>query len=490
MGTKKPSGSNSKGNDIRAGGGYFELFARDNLTKVLDRISARVKAFGSMMSKVGGGLLKGGAALGAGPLALLFGGGSRLAETAQLARQMQVPIELMGKFQHAAERAGVSVEEVMNDTKGRFSDLLNQAPLIDPDEAKAALQIQTDFKDSIRALQDALTPLLKIISPIVTEVSNFIKENAGLIKVVAGVAAALFGVGAAFSLAGPLITIVGAAFGVLSSVVGAIMTPIGLVGAAFAGMVALFLTQTEAGVKIVGDLRASFRDMGETFSTVWGGVVNAVKAGNLELAFKIVTVGIKTVWAQLMLALRQGWNDFMNWTVEALRRNPWILPLIGGVVGGLVGGPMGALAGAGAGAAGALALEVYADEVKNGLMADVDGAKKRVDALKAELGGLRAQAAREVAAVENKPRDYQGGPKPADRFAEVKGGFDAASSLSQFGYGSKVSVETEIQKGIRVAAEKTAAEAKRIAESNIDIAAAAKKAEDNWEKLRLAWTLK
>jgi uncharacterized protein YraI len=156
-------------------------------------VDPRVSPLGKKVQVyVGGKLMGGGAALGAGPLGLLFGGGSRLAETAQLARQFEIPIQMKGRFQHAAERAGVSVDEVMNDTRGRFRDLLGKAPLVDPRQAESALKIQNDFKDAIRSLQDAMTPLLQVIAPLVSQTAQFVQANAGGVRVLGAVALGIY----------------------------------------------------------------------------------------------------------------------------------------------------------------------------------------------------------------------------------------------------------------------------------------------------------
>jgi len=447
MGTQKPSGGGGKGGEIRAGGGFWELNLRDNLTKALDKIQAKVRSFGSMLSKVGGGMMGGGAALGAGPLGLLFGGGSRLAETAQLARQFQVPIKLMGAFQHAAERAGVSVGEVMDDTRGRFKDLLGSAPLVNPKEAEAALKIQNDFKDSIRSLQDALTPILQILAPIVSKVAEFVKVNSGGVRVLGAVAIAITGIGVAAKLTG--LSVVG--------MFAAITSPVGIAVIAIAGLTALFVTNTEAGKEMASTIGESFRGLGEIFGETWGGLVEAVKAGDLEGAFEVMANGVRAIWFELLVQLGKGWNAFVSSIAKIIKDNPALAPALGGGIGLVTAGPVGALIGI-AGGAGVSALDL-----ESMLSVDTTAAvgrarlgrdrlKKAISAIKQGAPGMGDEEAKRFA-------DYgmMGGRLNAG-FAAVKGGFNASSSLGQFGYGDKVSVETEIQKAIRENTKKTAVE--------------------------------
>ncbi len=442
----KGGGGGSGASDVRGGGAYFELWAKDKLGPVLDKLEKKAKAFGGFMQGISKRAAIAGGALAA-PVAALFTGGLiRAADTARLAAEFEVPIDMMSRLQYAAEAAGVSVQDVMSDTNGKYGDLIDRAPGLDPERAKQAVATQLALKDATLALQDALLTLLDIVLPLVKVMSAFIQRNAAAVKIVAAIAAGLLALsavvaGVSFAVSGIVLL-----FKALVIGVGLLISPLGLAAAAVAGLVYLFVTQTETGKKMADDLIAAFRSIGEIFGETWNGVADAVKAGDLELAFKIVGVGIKAVWAQVMLSLRKGWNDFMVWTVDALRRNPWILPLIGGVVGGLVGGPGGALAGAAAGAAGALGIEFFADEIKDALKADTAGAEANLAAMRAELavlGGRAAAAAAAAGAAEDPADRYQRGMKSFDA---IKGNFNVRAAGQQFGYGDTAAVQTELQK--------------------------------------------
>lgn len=458
MGTQAPSGGGGKGaGDVRAGGGFWELNLKDKLTGALDKIQARVKGFAANLSRIGTGAMAGGAALGAGPLGLLFGGANRLADTARMARQFEIPIQMMGKFQHAAERAGVSVEEVMNDTRGRFKDLLAGAPLIDPKEAEAALQVQNDFKDSIEALQRALTPVLKLLAPIVSETAKFIQQNAEGAKVVGALSLAMVGLGAAAKLTG--ISIVG--------VFAAVTSPIGLAVAAVAGLTAAFVTQTEAGARLGGMLTDTFKVFGEVFGETWKGVTAAVSSGDLEQAFEVLAAGVSAIWAELMVRLRKMWNAFVLSVLKVIKDNPALAPVLGAGVGFVAGGPLGAFAGGAAG----VGANFFAEDIANALLVDVDAAEGRRAAAR---GRLRGAAGAAVAAAPGLPAGI--GDAEAKRLEEhnarkaalasgydsIKGGFNASSALQQFGFGDKAEQQTELMKAQLAEQKKTAAEVAKL----------------------------
>lgn len=272
--------------------------------------------------------------------------------------------------------------------------------------SKSLNLIWLELKNTVVAVGSALLPATSATKGATEQIREafaaargWISENAamivGLAKLGAGLIAggiALAGIAAVFSKLAMGIGMVAGLVKLVAAGFLALLSPVGAVIGVVVGLGAVFLTQTETGRKMVSDLSAGFVSMGQTFSESWGGIVDAVKKGDLQGAFAIVGAGIKTVWSQLMLTLRKGWNDFMKWTVDALRANPWILPLIGGIVGGLTAGPGGAVVGAGAGAAGALALEAFGDKVTDALTADTAGAEARVKQHQDELRALVAKA--------------------------------------------------------------------------------------------------
>lgn len=491
MGTQKPSGGGGGGRagDVRAGGGFWELSLRDNLSKALDKIQARVKAFGANLSRVGGAGLGAGAVLGSGPLGLLFGGANRLADTARLARQFEVPIQLMGRFQEAAERAGVSVDEVMNDTRGRFSDLVNQAKPVDPEQARAAEKIQTDFTKAVRALQGALTPLLADLAPVVSKVSEFVQENAGLVKVLGGAALAVGGVGAALTVAGPVVSALGTGLGLVGAAAAAVVSPVGLVTAAVGGLGYAFVTQTATGQKLFAEAKAGFAEVAEVGKTAWTGIANALKAGDLSAAWEVVLQTLKVGWAGAILFFETNWARFKGVFVDTFRDVvagvkllfwdgiSWIAKQFSGVITTVVTGAAKLLDKVGLNglAADLKALDFSEanidrnrDAIKAGIVADRQAAQREADAKRAaDVAGARkglddAKAALNalVAAVPVAAGDAQrfgdeaerlrfeehGLPKLMKAFDEIKGGFNVSSAAGQFGFGSKANEQTELMK--------------------------------------------
>ena len=430
-------GGGRSASDVRAGGAFFEIYAKDGLTGVINKLTAKVQSFASSMRRIGGTIFGAGAALGAGPLGFLLGGISRAGDVANLSRQFQIPINLMQRLKYAADAAGTSVEDVMKNP-GRFADLLAEAPITNTGDIARAVDIQREWRLTTLQLQNAMLSLLDVIAPIVRLVAEFVRANSALFAVLGLVAAGMVALGAA-------ITIVSIGFSTVSAIVAALTTPLGLLAALGVALAIVFRKE----------LADAFREVGEIFGMTWGGIVDAVKAGNLELAFKIVAVGVRTIWAQLMLDLRKGWNDFVTWLIDTLRKNPWILPLVGGVLGGVVGGPVGAGVGAAGGAAGAIGLEIWAKELKEAFQVGVAPQEQRLIDLQDELRKLREQAAHEAGMAG--PRAL---PEIIRAVEAVKGGFSAGLASQQFGYGDKagrlIDINREMLAEMKVAPDKIA----------------------------------
>lgn len=90
-------------------------------------------------------------------------------------------------------------------------------------------------------------------------------------------------------------------FKAVAAAIALVSSPLLLVGAIVGGF-----------VHAIGHASGLFRELGRTFRETFGGIVAAVKKGDLGLAFEIVTTGLRAVWLQVVASLRQGWYDFAN----------------------------------------------------------------------------------------------------------------------------------------------------------------------------------
>lgn len=137
------------------------------------------------------------------------------------------------------------------------------------------------------------------------------KKTIGLIG--SGLAVAIIPLKIAFAAVGTAITLVG-------TLLGALLTPIGLVVAAVGGLTAMWMTQTESGKQFTSETGQLFADLADTAKTAWGGIVDAIKAGNLELAGEIAFKGLQVAWQQMIVFLQRQWNHFKDFLLDSIEK--------------------------------------------------------------------------------------------------------------------------------------------------------------------------
>lgn len=153
------------------------------------------------------------------------------------------------------------------------------------------------------ALAPVLTEVLDTIRPIITETVNWITKNRELALWIAGTAAVLIGVGAAATAIGVALTGAVMFAGALSAAIAAIATPVGavvaavvLIGGAIAAAVVSWLVFTDHGQKTFAIFSRGIRTILRELSNMFGPALKALRSGEIELAWKIVVEGIKSIW--------------------------------------------------------------------------------------------------------------------------------------------------------------------------------------------------
>lgn len=239
-----------KAGDIRAGGSYYEIYAKDGLSGVIATLKGRVLGFASFMQRTGAGMMAAGAGLGAGPLALIFGG------------QDTRPVEMT----YALDR------------------------------------MKTSWTMAWMEMQRALVPVVEALVPLVVGIGDFARENAGLVRTVAYVAAGLFLAGKAMFLFGTAITIASVGAKVLGAVLAVALTPLGLVAT---GLIAVGAFLATGG----GQWQAYAKDAGDALSAVG----TALARGDIEAAFGVIVAGLKLQWGKFVGWMRGLWADVVEW---------------------------------------------------------------------------------------------------------------------------------------------------------------------------------
>lgn len=277
--------------------------------------------------------------------------GLRLSDLGRLTpdQQFELLADRISKIQDPAIRAatamevfgktGTSLLPVMQDGAKGIEALKQRARdlglVISTEDAKAAEtfgdtldDLWKVIKSGVFAIGAALAPLLQDLATSAIRVAkvtaDWVRQNKGLIvtvfKIAAGVAAAgavlvvlgtlISGVGAAFGVAASIITGIGTVLGLLGTVIGALLSPIGLVSAAVIGLGAYLLYASGVGSEALQWLADTFNTLKDDALAAWQGIGDALAAGDLALAAKILWLTLKMEWQKGVAFLQEHWIAF------------------------------------------------------------------------------------------------------------------------------------------------------------------------------------
>ena len=236
-------------------------------------------------------------------------------------------------------RSGTQLLPLMQDGAAGIEALQKQARelglTISTDDANAAA-VLTDtmnilwrvFKQGVFVIGSALAPVMKDFAEraarIIKNTFDWVKQNKQLIVTVFKVAAAVMAGGAALIVLGGLLsglgTIfgmlatvaagVGTALGVVGTVLGAILSPVGLVVAAVASLAGYLLYASGAGEQALSWLGRQFTALRDTAMAAWQGISDALAAGDIALAAKILWLTLKMEWQKGIAWLTEKWIAF------------------------------------------------------------------------------------------------------------------------------------------------------------------------------------
>jgi len=180
------------------------------------------------------------------------------------------------------------------------------------------------------ALAPVLQRLTDTITGVATKISVWIDQNRQLIVTVMQVAAAILAGGLALAALGTVISGLGSALGVLITVVTGVATvfkllagviafllsPIGLVIAAVAALGAYLVYATGMGGKALTWLGEKFNVLKEDALTAYQGIADALAAGDIALAAKILWLTLKMEWQRGINFLEKAWLNFRNFFIR------------------------------------------------------------------------------------------------------------------------------------------------------------------------------
>jgi len=206
---------------------------------------------------------------------------------------------------------------------------------ITADEMATATKANLAYKSATGAISRAWTQVVVGVAPAITFLSEqfeklvvpvvaWLKENREIVSVGVGVAAAAIGIGAALIGAGGAITFVTAAgagffaiLGTVKAALAALFTPVGIAIAAATALGVVFFTQTEIGQRWASAIGGYFKETLGTIMTSWGGIRDAIRKGDIGLAWKIVVAGLDVEWKRFLVLFQQGWTGAQGFFEDA-----------------------------------------------------------------------------------------------------------------------------------------------------------------------------
>jgi len=375
----------------------------------------------------------------------------------------------LAEFQAEAERLGL----VMSGEDAAAADALGDAM----DQVKSA--VKAAGLQVGAALAPALTAVATQLSGVVARVIAFIKAHRPMIVTVAKIALAVMGVGTAIAALGGLMAGAGMAIsglvtvlGTIGSIIGVVLSPVGLLVAGVVAGTAAFLTFTETGQWLASTLMADFGTAFDTVKQTIGGVTDALKSGEFQLAGEIALTGLKLAFFQGTKSIRSMWIDFNKslvdglagaaktlvsvWRATSQKIASWLADLFYRF-NLLVSGQKDYLSNEERIGARDSALNEYydniqgqldaaidgtADAIQDGLNASLEDGEARIAALRAELNRLTGTAAERAANLPQAappPKPHEAARAAAlagNTLAGVTGTFSAAAARIAFAGGS------------------------------------------------------
>ncbi|MBI5725920.1 MAG: phage tail tape measure protein [Planctomycetes bacterium] len=187
------------------------------------------------------------------------------------------------------------------------------------------------LKQGVFVVGSALAPSLKDlatwITGVVVRASEWLKQNKELVltifKVAAAVVAggialialgyAISGLGAIFGVLATILTGVGSVLGMLGAILAWMLSPIGMVITAMAALGGYIIYASGMGGKALDWLSEKFGELKDDAISAYQGIADALAAGDIGLAAKILWLTLKMEWQKGVNWISSIWNEGLQW---------------------------------------------------------------------------------------------------------------------------------------------------------------------------------
>ena len=186
------------------------------------------------------------------------------------------------------------------------------------------------------ALAPTLTHLVDRATGVLSGFRDWVARNQGLVVSILTVGTALVGIGAVLIGLGLTVSTIGAALGGLATVASGITAVLGILGTAIAALAtpfgiaitatvtweAVLLADTQAGGEALTWLGERFTALRDDAIAAWQGISDALAAGDIGLAARVLWLGLKLEWQKGIGFLDDLWTTAVFGWAE-LFTNGW-----------------------------------------------------------------------------------------------------------------------------------------------------------------------
>jgi len=251
--------------------------------------------------------------------------GDRLSRISDPTKRAALAMEIFGK-------SGTSLLPMFEKGAAGLRDMMEEGRALGQVMTGEQAAAAAELNDNLGRLQGGLLGVVKTIgagvAPVINQMTpailglvrgivGWIRENQSLIATAFKVSAALTVAGGAIFGLGKALQVVGTIL--QSKVLVALLPVAAMIGGVAAAMVALELVSTGSFESIA----AGWQNLKETALAAWGGIVDALKSGDLALAGKIALNLLRVAWLELKAWLTAKWNDFLDWFGNAFGDTGW-----------------------------------------------------------------------------------------------------------------------------------------------------------------------
>lgn len=263
---------------------------------------------------------------------------AQFATIAERLTQIQDPAQKAALAMQIFGRSGVNLLPMLQDLPRLRKEAQSLGVVMSTADAKAAVSL-ADAMDRLwkvikglsmaigAALAPTITAWADTIKNVLGSVLRWVKENQGLVRSIFQIGVALtaagtmlLALGMAVSFLGSVLVGLSQIYGALAAVVfkvfGALSVLVGMVNLTSLTIVALGIYIVWATGAVGGALKVlgpAFTDLKDTALEAFGGIRDALIAGDLALAGRIAWLGLKAEWAIGINALQNLWIDFKSW---------------------------------------------------------------------------------------------------------------------------------------------------------------------------------